>query len=83
MSKQYNMLVSSKDYNAKGMAYAIAPAALNHHQHQCKHCESIWEHHDNCSELATINMVAFKQAHRCPKCNRPSFDKYQGRTTCY
>ncbi len=52
-------------------------AQPDHHLHKCKHCDTIWEHHDKCSQLVHTNKEEYKKAHRCPKCNRPSLKKYQ------
>lgn len=48
----------------------------NHHKHKCKYCHTIWEHHDNCSQLSSINKELYKKFHKCPKCNKPSLKKY-------
>lgn len=40
------------------------------HRHQCKNCDHVWEHSDEC--------IANKFAHICPQCGQEQWRKYDG-----
>lgn len=46
------------------------------HKHKCLKCHAIWGHDE--ARIARMTDSEHTQAHACPKCFTPQYDKYYG-----